>query len=680
MNYMRISSVKGLFHEFYKPVLKGLFTKKLEINENELDATDFFWSMIFDVENIKQVINKIVPSSIKSFAIVANVELFIKQVEKAKKNICNPEITSQEFFCYLETLSIICDLYSKYIFLPHRLNIQNGFETDCSSAFQVYRNCLRDNKNPYLHFIVNYIMPHIRATVPTIIFIDGMPTLYNMTVCRLVKNEFPQIHISLSRHSSEYYSLNKLETHLVENKYLFKMVDSIILEFFEETERKLINTLKNGGAFSEISNLVYKNNEKIYMTLYKKTNPKDYIPEIQAQYSTRRIINVHLQPYSMCYWNKCTFCGINKKYHFKNNETNKHIIEISLKDLKKRIDKDTKYIWFIDEAIHPIKLKYIANFFIKNKFNFFWQARCRIEKMLLDKELITLLQKAGLKELRLGLESASINVLKLMNKFDDDFSLELVDKICKEYTSVGISIHFPIIIGFPGESLFDRKKTYRYLQCLCQKYHLVSFNINIFNLDISSYVFKNPDKYGIEKIYYPYPMNDFLGNVLQWERGDNTQKSQLVKERDQYMKEILYPWMPINSFIKPYLFYRLSETIRNTLIWKCQKNKTIFNFKKSLTSHEKIIISDTLVYSFDSNRNVYIIYNWSTHHYMIGNEHLIFIFRLFRKAYTIPQSINKLVSCNSAIYTSDDLKILLFKLYQQGYLIKIKEKGDGHEY
>lgn len=67
---------------------------------------------------------------------------------------------------------------------------------------------------------------------------------------RLIKKEFPNVHISISRHSSEYYSLNKLESYLTQNDYLFKMVDSIILEYYDETEGKLLSALENNEELS----------------------------------------------------------------------------------------------------------------------------------------------------------------------------------------------------------------------------------------------------------------------------------------------------------------------------------------------------------------------------------------------------------------------------------------------
>lgn len=122
-----------------------------------------------------------------------------------------------------------------------------------------------------------------------------------------------------------------------------------------------------------------------------------------------------------------------------------------------------------------------------------------------------------------------------------------------------------------------------------------------------------------------------MGNILQWDRGSSLEK-QLFVERDQYMRNILYPWMPADSFVKPHIFYRLSETARYTLRWKAQKNNndSVIDIS-SIDPKIEVSTPSTLVYGFDTKRNVYIIYNWQTHHYMIGNKHLIFIFNFFKQ-------------------------------------------------
>ncbi len=208
-------------------------TTILSFNGNELDATNLFWSLIFDIDNLRQILDKIIPSTPKYIAIAANTDIFIEQVKIAKNCICNPQLTAKEFFCYLETLSIVCRIYSEYVFNPHRLTVQNGFETNNYSASKIYHECLDDQKNPYLNFIKQYVMPKIRLALLPVVFIDGAPTFYNMAICCLIKKEFPNIHICISRHSSEYYSLNKLEYYLSRNVYLSRLVGSVILVYFD---------------------------------------------------------------------------------------------------------------------------------------------------------------------------------------------------------------------------------------------------------------------------------------------------------------------------------------------------------------------------------------------------------------------------------------------------------------
>ena len=81
-----------------------------------------------------------------------------------------------------------------------------------------------------------------------------------------------------------------------------------------------------------------------------------------------------------------------------------------------------------------------------------------------------------------------------------------------------------------------------------------------------------------------------------------------------------------------------------------------------------------MVYGFDTERNVYIIYNWDTHHYMIGNKHLIFILDFFKTAHTISEAIDYLTKHEPDVYIPEDLNLLFLKMYQRGYLLDSKGK------
>ena len=63
--------------------------------------------------------------------------------------------------------------------------------------------------------------------------------------------------------------------------------------------------------------------------------------------------------------------------------------------------------------------------------------------------------------------------------------LSIAEKIVEKYTSNGIHIHFPVLIGFPTETNDERNYSLQFVEYLSKKYELFSYNINILELDIS---------------------------------------------------------------------------------------------------------------------------------------------------------------------------------------------------
>lgn len=660
--------VNGLFHELYCPEdIDLLHTEYLMITNHCLDANNLFWAQLFNVNELKKLIDKYPLDCCPEYIVIKqNPDLFLTQVEKSIGRLCSKDNDELSFFRYMETLSIVCKLYSDYSLNHTKLTIQNGYELDISSAKKIYDSCLDDLRNPYFSFVMNEVMPCIYKYTPSILFIDGQISMYNMAICRLIKMKNPKTHICVTRHSSEYYSLNKLEKYLSNNMYLFRMVDSVILEFFDDIECKMISALENGIPMESIPNIMFKKNNEIIRTEIQVPTT-DYTPEILLSSVSRKTINVHIDKYTKCYWNKCYFCGINKKYLFENNCEHDQFFHRYLEALSAHLN-EIEYVWLIDEAITVSKLRTIAEFLLQNGIKVYWQARTRIEEELLDDDTINLLAKSGLKELRLGLESASISVLRAMNKFEEGFSIGLVEELCRKYTMKGISIHFPIIVGFPGETDDDRRKTFNFLQIMHQKYS-VTFNINLFMLDISSFVFSHPNQFDVEITDDESVLNDKLSNSVKWLQKNDKAEMSLNQIREQYMRNVLYPWMPSHSILKPHIFYRLSETIRNTLIWKSSYN-TYIDSEPSYDYEDEYVITDELSIGYDNKRTIYIIYNWETHHYMIGNEN----FMLLLKEFTSPQKLhdvtNTLFRINSSIYEQSEVIELIKKMIVQKFIIR----------
>lgn len=673
LKHIYVYPISGLYNELYNPSPDEI-KNSLHIKDNCINPNGLFWYWIFSPQSLMALIeqleiyaktkNQISP---QFMAILSNKQKFINNVQKSLVQVCEQGQTLQSLFKNIETLNIAVELYNTFGCSEIKLSLQDGYLCEDQNYKMINDTCLIKRYNPYLDIICKHIIPSIIEENPDIVFLVGKINCFTIAIAKLLKSKKSQIKICISRHSSEYYSLNKISSYLLMNDLLFSDIDYIILEQFFYTETLLVSTIAQKQNIQLVPNLIYKeqDNSVKQTSICSKYiyNSCEYTLRSSNSYKFNvdpcEIADVCFAPYSKCYWNKCTFCGINQKYlhDYKELDFNDYI-QIADKLIEKL--PQIKYFWFIDEALTVTQLLAIASSFIKSGKEIFWQARTRIDAKLLSKELVRTLKKSGLIELRLGLESASYSVLQKMNKFDESFSLNLVNKIVELYSENEISIHFPIIVGFPGETDYDRKLTYDFLSATKSKYPLISFNVNILNLDISSTLFKKWYNFEISSVSLPCAPKYFIGNIAKYSSVVQSE-SDIEKERNNFMREQLYPWYPIYSLTKPTVFYRLSESSRNTLTVKSKKNVEK-NQSKSLLY---ILDSEIVFYHFDKS---FLVYNFSTHHYMRCNKSMIKIISKFKTPQNIESMKNSIEFSN---YSSQDIDIFLNKLIEYGYIIGI---------
>lgn len=670
MKVLKINSVGGFYQEMFQPDTE-FYKNELKIFNNMLDANSFFWSKHFSEERILNLINLLdINKSVQHYVcpqyrgILADRSLFINKVLEAPSRLCYDTESPQDFYSCLETISVLCKLYSDFEYHPFEINVQNGFVLNETSSKTIYNECLSPKRNPYFNFVLTEIMPLIYKEEPDILFLYGPMSFYFATIALLAKQKYPNVHICLSRHSSEYYSLNKITNLLKNNKFLFKIIDSLVLEYYDEIEEKIVSSLNNNCSLQDVPNIIYKNNDDIIETSYQPPNPTNIINTYyrmnNSEDNSKKVYDVHFEPYVKCYWNKCTFCGINKKYRYNDFLDTSKIFKSKISRINS-LSKKCDYIWFVDEAIKPDKLKKIANSLLESKTKIVWQARCRADKDLLENGLPELLSKAGLKELRIGLESASYRILKLMNKFENDFSLDLIESIVETYDRNGISIHCPMILGFPQETDGERQITYEFLSKLSKKYKSFSFNLNILNLDVSSDLYKKWQDFQLQGLEYPCEPQNFIGNSIAWISSNYHKK--LSDETNSFTRENLFPWMPVGSMISPIVLYRLCETSRNTLRWKTQgkwKSQKLFSADMELTLSEDI--AKTV------NTDNTFFYHWDTHHHMIGNEHLSILLNEFSRTQKVSIAIKHLNQINPDVFKKEELLHIIKKLFDYGFL------------
>lgn len=696
MKEMNVSSLGGLHHELYHPHTDDLNVDRVWDRNNPtfLNLNALFWAQHFDRERVRSLITFVVDSATQFSAmspqlraVVSAPDMFLDQVLEARDYLCDQGATPQEFFGRMETLFIVCRMYSDYIYHPHVLTLHDGFLTDDSSSLALLNQCLIPSMNPYLDFIRQHTLPVFHEYSPDVLWLNGRITMATMAIARLARKTLPQIKIFVVGHSSEYYSLNKIVPFLLENDPLFSVINGIVLDSAEQTRQTLIRTLSRRESLKKVDNLLYASQEgdsiEIHQSAYRRysqpqgdrlgVDRRKRSQKVKLSLDPAQVANVKLFPDRLCPWNRCTFCGINQKYHTLPEKDNASDwgVDRQIALFRTLEQEGCSYIWAIDEAIPAAALRHLAQGIVDNGIKIKWQARTRIDKDLLRAGMGELLALSGLRELRMGLESASYRILSLMDKFSDDFSLELVESLVAYYHNVGIGVHFPMIIGFPTETNEDRRQTYDFLSMLRRRYPSFSFNINILGLDVSSKLYREWESFGITAIRFPCAPQHFLGNLVDWDcTFAPFDQNSLEMERNALMRRELYPWIPETALVQPHVFYRLSETLRNTLVWRDRQKddgKTSLKGQSILRQARDMTFVPARLYV---PQELDLYYHFKTHDQMKGTEHLKALLDCFNEP-SCPNNVMEAWQSKKLgeFVDLDWIENNILNLYKRGFLV-----------
>jgi len=637
MDILNIYSISGLFYELYSPDFDAFTTDPLDYkSSNPLRRINaLFWAQLFDLPQLEELIFSMekyadTSSSLNEIerAVLTNKNLFKMLAHNAPRNIINQAISEREMFAYMEQIEITCRLYSKYLFSPFNITIQDGYQEPTLSAKALIEGLFDSSRNPYLDFLKKNVFSFLDSVNPKLIWINGQPRQSSLTIAAYLKKQHPNALIAIRNHSSEYFSLNKIDDLLVQNRDLFSIVDCIVLDDNQGTCKRLEQIVCNHeDSLDACPNLIYIDHptnsiiktkmQKVNYTFEESANirAKSTLLTTSNYRSPYSIMNLRLNPNTACYWNKCTFCAINKKYRFISN-VESETLDQKISQIESYLSSGIEYFWFEDEAIPPEILNELADKILDKHIHMQWQVRSRLDMGFSDK-LAKKLFCSGLREIRFGLESANMRILGLMNKFPKEITLDIIERIVSICTKAGIHVHFPMIVGFPTETVEERIETYTFLSMLRERYVNVSYNINVLMLDICSDLFKNFPQYGICSISFPCDPKEFIGNMINYECLAMDEGTDSIDyKRNEFMRETLYPWMPPTAQIKPNIFYRLSETIRNTLVWQCKSSPSRNNALHYMKANS--------ISSWKDGSGNYKIYDWFTHNlFLFSNEDYI---------------------------------------------------------
>lgn len=167
----------------------------------------------------------------------------------------------------------------------------------------------------------------------------------------------------------------------------------------------------------------------------------------------------------------------------------------------------------------------IARGIIASGVKFQWDFQTSTDFLaLMSDDDVRLLAESGVHHIGFGTESASQEVLALMNKRFQHVE-QMVETARKTYLA-GIHVVFNIILGYPGETEAHRQQTFRVMSDIAREYPNISFSPNIFTPYPGIPIWPQLKEMGVRE---PQSLEEWeilaLGtNVLPWLRGEELRR------------------------------------------------------------------------------------------------------------------------------------------------------------
>jgi anaerobic magnesium-protoporphyrin IX monomethyl ester cyclase len=157
------------------------------------------------------------------------------------------------------------------------------------------------------------------------------------------------------------------------------------------------------------------------------------------------------------------------------------------------------------------------------KFRWTFQASTDFLWKMSDDE-VRLLGESGVSHMGFGTESASQQVLTLMNKHHQ--RVEQMVETARKAELAGVHVTFNLILGYPGETEADRQETFRIMSDIARQYWSVSFSPNIFTPYPGIPIWPQLKELGLREPQSLEEWGDLpLGrNVLPWLQGEELRR------------------------------------------------------------------------------------------------------------------------------------------------------------
>lgn len=400
-----------------------------------------------------------------------------------------------------------------------------------------------DNKvNVYADICRQLVLRSIKKEKPEVVGISiGTPVqlMAGITFATLIKEAYPDIHVTVGGNI-----ITRLKDEFAKKPHFFgKAFDSMITYEGEHALVWLVEALSGKRKMSEVSNLIYKDEEgqihvnETYQERVDQLPPPDFDGMPWKKYFSPEKLVPYLGTRG-CYWGKCTFCDHGAGYIDQFRAKHADQIVDELEYLKNKLN--AKHFMFTDESFPPALFLKLPPMMVERELDIYWTTLIRFESQLLEPETWDMAYKAGCRSLYYGLESANERIIKLVKK---DTDIEAAKINLEQAKRVGIWSHVMCFYGFPSETEAEAEDTRNFL--IENQHRIPSVEMYFFVLYKNAPVMFAADEYKIDvKVN---PKHDLaLDYYYTPESGQTTEEA--IQRYEKFYQEDFNPWaMRINA-------------------------------------------------------------------------------------------------------------------------------------
>ncbi len=393
---------------------------------------------------------------------------------------------------FREVMQYISAAYypASIVFYPMESNL--GYRPGVSQ--EVFA-CLDDEQvNVYRDVCRQLVLPLVERERPDVVGVSigtQMQLLAGLTFCRMIKESFPQIHVTVGGNI-----ITRLQEEFPAHERLFTDVfDTAIMYEGEHALLWLLEALAGERAIASVPNLIYRTSDGIQVNkeIHTEKTTALPLPDFDGLPLDSYFVPVRILPYLAtrgCYWGRCTFCDHGQGYFDQYRGMPAHQVIEQVKALKEKYHAE--HFLFADESYPPALFKKVIQLLVEQNIGIKWTTLIRFEETLSDPELWRLAAQSGCSTLYYGMESANERVLNLMDKH---VKKTVIENNLKLAAGAGIWNHVMAFYGFPGETRDEAHETRQFL--LDNKENIHSVELFYFVAYRHTPMVRNPEKFGI---------------------------------------------------------------------------------------------------------------------------------------------------------------------------------------